>query len=591
MNHLQYEKSPYLLQHQDNPVHWHAWGEEAFQAAQQENKLIFLSIGYSTCHWCHVMAHESFEAQEVADFLNAHFIAIKVDREERPDVDEIYMSAVHSMGQRGGWPLSMFLTPERKPFFGGTYWPKPYFLEILDKLSQLWRSEPEKVRDSAEGLVQQLRMQKEGGEIHLGPPLAKGDLGRFPQLLQKFYEHSKQSYDSAWGGFSPAPKFPHPMQLSLLLRISRRTQEGGALQMVVNTLEKMAYGGLYDHLGGGFARYSVDAQWQIPHFEKMLYDNALLAVAYLEAFQVTQLSLFETVARETLDYVLKEMTSPEGGFYSAQDADSEGVEGKYYVWSYEELKQTLTSEEFEPFVRRYQVTPQGNFEGTTHLNLSRESAWEEKETLQLKSAHEKLLKIRAKRIPPHKDDKILTAWNGLMIRAMALGYQVLGEERYLKAAHGAAEFIKAKLFDSGQKPPLQARYRDGEARFAARLEDGAFLIQGLIDLYQCDFKPEVLNWAVQLQAIQDQLFWDDTRGAYYFTDGQDPSLLLRTKEGMDGAVPNANGVSAANLLRLYDLDSKAEYLNRAQEIFSCYAKMLAENPHHLGAVERKFAGS
>lgn len=576
-NYLAQEKSPYLLQHKDNPVHWYAWGEEAFAAARRQDKPIFLSVGYSTCHWCHVMAHESFEDQEVADYLNEYFISIKLDREERPDVDEIYMSAVHAMGQRGGWPLSMFLTPELKPFFGGTYFPKPQFLQVLARLQDLWKQERAKIIESGQSLTEHLRSQKQ-------TELAAGTLNG--QLLRRFYENSQATYDTAWGGFSGAPKFPHATQLSLLLRLHVRFKEDNALQMVVHTLERMARGGLYDHLGGGFARYSVDARWQIPHFEKMLYDNALLAYTYLEAYQVTGIEMFAAVARETLDYVLRVMTHPEGGFYSAEDADSEGHEGKFYVWTEEELQKILTAEEFSHVVKVYQVTPQGNFEGnTTHFNFSEDFSWEEKNTPLMKKIHEKLFSVREKRIHPHKDDKILTGWNGLMIRAMAKAYQVLREEKYLIAAHQAVKFLQKNLVKEGK---LLARYREGESRFAARLEDYAYLIQALMELYQCDFQPEVLQWAEELQAWQQEKFWDQSipqnSGAYFYTDGEDKNLLLRSKEGMDGALPNANGVSAENLLKLFALSWKPEYKDWAQQILAYFSRPLSEYPHVFAAL-------
>ncbi|MFO1462401.1 MAG: thioredoxin domain-containing protein [bacterium] len=572
-NRLKFEKSPYLLQHRDNPVHWQAWGEEAFRAAREANKPIFLSIGYSTCHWCHVMEHESFEKPEVAEVLNRDFIPIKVDREERPDVDDIYMSALHSMRQRGGWPLSMFLTPDLKPFYGGTYWPKPLFLNVLGQVAKVWREHPEQVVETGDSIVEYLKLQKSAQ--------AEG-VGLSEEVFGNYFRQSLMSFDPYWGGFGQAPKFPHPQQLALLLRIHRRSGEPRALEMVKFTLEKMARGGIYDHLGYGFARYSTDEKWLVPHFEKMLYDNAQLAVSYLEAFQATKEPMFRGVACETLDYVLRAMTDPEGGFYSAEDADSEGEEGKFYVWTFEELSEALSPEELEHFTRVYQVAPGGNFEyGTNILSLAGEYAWAEKETPLLKAARDKLFQIREARVHPHKDDKILTAWNGLMIRAMALGYQVLGEEKYLQAAHRAVGFLSSKLQRGGE---LLARYRDGEGRFAARLDDYAYLIQGLIDLYQSDFRPEVLRWALELQGRQNEKFWDAEGGAYFFTDGSDPSLLVRGKEGMDGALPNANGVSAANLLRLYDLTADFAHRERALKVLEVFAPTAFEYPSAFGTL-------
>lgn len=572
-NNLRFEKSPYLLQHQDNPVHWQAWGEEAFQMAKAANKPIFLSIGYSTCHWCHVMAHESFEDLEVAAALNRDFIPIKVDREERPDVDDIYMSALHAMRQRGGWPLSMFLTHDLKPFYGGTYWPKPLFLNVLGQVAKVWRESPDQVFETGQSIVDYLKLQKSAQ--------AEG-VGMSEDVFGGFFRQSLMSFDPAWGGFGQAPKFPHANQLAMLLRIWRRSGEPRALEMVRFTLDKMARGGIYDHLGFGFARYSTDARWLIPHFEKMLYDNAQLAVAYLEGFQATQDPMFRRVAGETLEYVLRVMTDPEGGFFSAEDADSEGEEGKFYVWTFEELSEVLTKDELEHFCRVYQVSPGGNFEhGTNNLSLADEFAWSEKEHPLIRSAWEKLFPLREARVHPHKDDKVLTAWNGLMIRAMAIGYQVLGDEKYLIAAHRAVEFLKKKLVQQGE---LLARYREGEARFAARLDDYAYLVQALIDLYACDFNPETLSWALDLQGRQDAKFWDAVGGAYFFTDGSDPSLLLRGKEGMDGALPNANAVAAANLLRLHDLTLDSAYREKAMKTLEVFAPTAAEFPSAFGTL-------
>ncbi len=571
-NRLVHEKSPYLLQHKDNPVHWYGWGNEAFEASRKENKPIFLSVGYSTCHWCHVMAHQSFEDAEVAQVLNQNFISIKVDREERPDVDDIYMSAVHAMGERGGWPLSMFLTPDLKPFFGGTYWPKENFLNILRHLAKVWKEEPERVRESSDSLVDHLRRQKEQF-VTEEVSLSKG-------VFHDFYEQTLSQFDPVWGGVGRAPKFPHSQQLSMLLRIYHQTKEPQALQMVRLTLEKMARGGIYDHLGFGFSRYSTDEKWLVPHFEKMLYDNALLVVTYLEAYQVTQEEMFRTVAQETLDYLLRVMTHPDGGFYSAEDADSEGEEGKFYVWRLGELREILNSDELDSVMQVLQVTPEGNFEhGTNIFSLSENYSWAEKKSPQLQSAMQKLFQVREKRIHPHKDDKILTAWNGLAIRAMALGYQIIGEKKYLEAAHRAASFLQNNLFKDRQ---LLARYRDGEGRFVARLEDYAYLIQGLIDLYQSDFKPEILKWAVELQEIQNKKFWDNQSGSYYFTDGSDSSLLLRTREGMDGALPNANAVSALNLLRLYDFTFEENFKEKGSAIIQAYAGLISQYPTAFG---------
>ena len=566
-NRLRHEKSPYLLQHKDNPVHWFSWGEEAFKAARESGKPIFLSIGYSTCHWCHVMEHESFEKQEVADLLNREFIAIKVDREERPDVDDIYMSAVHAMRQRGGWPLSMFLTPDLKPFYGGTYWPKALFLNILGQVAKVWREQPAQVRETGDSIVDYLKMQK----IDDAPEKALDE-----ELFDKFQRQCLLSFDRDWGGFGQAPKFPHAMQLAMLLRIHRRNGDPRALEMVKHSLDKMARGGIYDHLGGGFARYSTDEKWLIPHFEKMLYDNAQLAPVYLETYQVSGDPMFCEVGRETLDYVLRAMSHPEGGFYSAEDADSEGEEGKFYVWTFEELRSLLDPDAFDRVTQVYQVTPGGNFEyGNSVFWLAPEFPWSEKKDPVLAAAMAKLFQVREARIHPHLDDKVLTAWNGMMIRAMALGYQVMGDTKYLDAAHRSADFLRQRLWQKGN---LLARYRDGEGRFAARLDDYAYLIQGLIDLYESDFKPESLAWALELQEKQFELFWDKNSGGFFFTDGLDPSLLVRGKEGMDGALPNANAVSAWNLLRLSSLTYEERFHDHARQIFRGFSALLSEYP-------------
>lgn len=584
-NQLIHEKSPYLRQHHDNPVHWQSWGESALSTARSENKPIFLSIGYSTCHWCHVMAHESFEDKEIAAVLNEYFIPIKVDREERPDVDEIYMAAIHAMGQRGGWPLSMFLTPDLKPFYGGTYWPREQFLIILEKLALVWKEHPDKVFTSGEQILEHVKAQKNS-------ELGESELSQ--KVFEEFSKYSAATFDRYWGGFGHAPKFPHSMQLSLLLRMHRRSKDPLALNMVTHSLEKMAHGGLYDHLGGGFARYSTDERWLIPHFEKMLYDNALLVKVYLEAYQILnhpspqpspqrgegdKREMFASVARETLDYVLRDLTDPQGGFYSAEDADSEGEEGKFYVWTQEELHRVLNAEEFELLHKIYGTSVNGNFEHhTNHFALQQGFDWSAKKNPVLQSAEKKLFELRSKRIRPHRDEKILTSWNALMISAMAMGYQVLQDEKYLKAAQSAADFI---LKQSGlwKENKLHARFCDGEVKHAAYLDDYSFLIQALLDLYQSNFDEEILRQALKVQEQQDELFWDAAKGGYFFSDGKDPSLLVRSKESGDGALPNGNAVSALNLLKLFDLTGDVKFRERAQNLFKIFSKIMVEYPH------------
>ncbi|MBI4411069.1 MAG: thioredoxin domain-containing protein [Deltaproteobacteria bacterium] len=566
LNRLGREKSPYLLQHKNNPVHWYAWGDEAFEAAREQNKLIFLSIGYSTCHWCHVMEHDSFEKEEVADLLNKHFISIKVDREERPDLDQIYMEAVMGMTGSGGWPMSVFLTPDLKPFYGGTFFWRPQFLQLLAGLQKMWETDPEKIRTSGREIADYLSDKPKRA--------LQGKLGE--NTLRQAFSLYSTSIDGVYGGFGHAPKFPRSTDLSLLLRIHRRTGSTEALAMVEVTLDNMARGGIYDHLGGGFHRYSTDAEWLTPHFEKMLYDNALLAWTYLEAYQVTQKPMYASVARETLDYILRDMTSPDGGFYSAEDADSEGVEGKFYCWMEDELEKVLTPEEFEKIKNIYGVSHDGNFEhGMNILHLLRKYDWPVKDDPLIKSAHRKLFDIREKRIHPLKDDKILTDLNGLMIFSQALGYQVLGDEKYLKAAQGAARFIGKKLYRNGA---LLHRYRDGEAGINGFVNDYAFFIHGLIGLFESDFDPKWLLLAEELQGKQDELFWDSREGGYFFTAANQADLIVRKKEMHDGACPSGNSVSALNLLRFSGLTFNTGYWDKGEGIFAALAGDVGRYP-------------
>ncbi len=569
-NRLAQEKSPYLLQHAHNPVDWHAWGSEAFEKAKKEDKPIFLSIGYSTCHWCHVMEHESFENEEIARVMNEHFVNIKVDREERPDVDQIYMTAVQAMTGGGGWPMSVFLTPDREPFFGGTYfppdgrWGRPGFKDVLLEISRLWKEERKRVTDWGAQLSQALREERS---------MVGGSLSE--AVLQKAYHVFSGMYDSQEGGFGGAPKFPRSETISLLLRIHRRTGDKHALTMATHTLEKIARGGIYDHLGGGFHRYSTDAHWLVPHFEKMLYDNALLAKSYIEAYQVDGNSMWASVARETLDYVLRDMTSPEGGFYSAEDADSEGVEGKYYVWTEEELRQILTPEEFKKVVDIFQTSPQGNYEGKNILHLRETLPWSVREETPLKEAIKKLLTHRATRIPPYKDDKVLVSWNGLMITAMAYAHQVLGDKKYLGSAVRAADFILKNMWDGKN---LKRRYREGDTRYQASLEDYAFVIQGLLDLYETDFDGRWFETAKAMQARVDELFWDSKNGGYFSTDTSDSTLIARVKDVYDGALPSGNSIEALNLLKFYSYTLDDSYQKRAEGLFNAFSGFVSENP-------------
>jgi uncharacterized protein YyaL (SSP411 family) len=571
-NLLIYEKSPYLLQHAHNPVDWHPWGPEAFEKARREDKPIFLSIGYSTCHWCHVMERESFENEDIANVMNGNFINIKVDREERPDVDQIYMNAVQGMAGSGGWPLSAFLTHDLEPFWGGTYfppesrWGRPGFKDILLEISKLWKTDRKRLAESGKEVAAALQARNRAS--------ANG-LTLSEETLRRAFHAFADLYDPRDGGFGGAPKFPRSETVSLLFRIYRRTGEKKALEMATHTLNRMARGGMYDQLGGGFHRYSTDSRWLVPHFEKMLYDNALLARAYLEAFQIEGDPMWEGLARETLDYVLRDMTAPEGGFYSAEDADSEGEEGKFYVWSETELKPLLNDEEFQAVKEHFQVTPNGNFEGHTIFSFKTETSWATRSASPLKDAMKKLFDAREKRIHPHKDDKVIASWNGLMIGSLAYAAQVLGEERYRKAAQKAADFVISKMWDG---KTLKRRYRDGDVRFDGSLDDYAFLISGLLDLSETDFNPKWFAAALALQKRSDELFWDAEEGGYFFTAAGDPTLIARSKDIYDGAVPSGNSVAALNLLKLYDFTLDETFRQKAESLQKAFSGFVSSHP-------------
>ena len=565
-NRLIHEKSPYLLQHKNNPIHWYAWGEEALQASQDQNKPIFLSIGYSTCHWCHVLEKESFEDEEVAALLNENFICIKVDREEHPDVDQFYINVVEAMTGKGGWPLTVIMTPEKTPVFGGTYFPKAQLIQIIDALGSAWTDQPEKIK------VVSSTVRK---FIEAGDRISTQKVTLDETMMKDFYKKFVISYDEVNGGFGLAPKFPPTMKLRLLLRIAQRTGDKHAIKMMASTLKHMARGGIYDHLAGGFHRYSTDDIWLVPHFEKMLYDQAALTMVYLEGYQVTENKVFESVVRGVLDYVLKDMTGPKGGFYSAEDADSEGEEGTYYVWSDAELRNLLTLEEYQKAYKIFGITSGGNFEetGKNILHLNKEISWARSNSADVKALKDKLLRIREKRERPFKDDKVLTAWNGLMISALAKAAQVLQDEEYLKAAQNSAQFIKENLYEKGK---LGRRFREGEAKFTASLDDYAYLIQGLIDLYESDFDEQWLSWANELQKKQDEIFWDKKTGGYYFSE--EGSLLPgRNKRFDDNARPNSNAVSALNLLWLFNFTLHQPYREKAKAIFILAGEMMSRS--------------
>ena len=579
-NRLINEKSPYLLQHANNPVNWYPWGDEAFKKASQENKPVFLSIGYSTCHWCHVMERESFEDEEVAELLNKYFVAIKVDREERPDVDHIYMTFCQSLTGQGGWPLTIIMTPEKKPFFAGTYipkrdkWGRTGLMKLLEGVRVSWAEDRDKVIDVGERIME---------TVSPGFTSSAGELSE--NVLQRAYQQFKASFDVKYGGFGNAPKFPTPHNLYFLLRYWKSTGESDALKMVEKTLDAMSKGGIYDHIGYGFARYSTDEKWLAPHFEKMLYDNALLTVAYLEAYQITGKEQYAVTARQVLDYVLRDMTSPEGSFYSAEDADSEGVEGKFYVWTPAEVIAVLGEEEGELYCRVFDITKAGNFEGHSIPNLIKTSVEEyavkhnqnEAELkVRLNDARQKLFAYREKRVHPYKDDKILTAWNGLMIAALAKGFAVLRDERYNEAAQRAVDFIWQKLRRKDGR--LLARYRDGEAAFTAYLDDYTFLTWGLIELFEANFKADNLSKALSLTSDVQDLFWDKVNGGFFFYGSDAEELIARPKEVYDGAMPSGNSVAALNLLRLARLTGNVDIENLAEKQLKAFAGDISGHP-------------
>ncbi|MBI4309003.1 MAG: thioredoxin domain-containing protein [Candidatus Omnitrophica bacterium] len=579
-NHLSAEKSPYLLQHAHNPVDWYPWGEEAFEKSRREQKPVLLSIGYSTCHWCHVMAHESFEDEDIAAVVNAHFVAVKVDREERPDIDHIYMNAVVAMTAQGGWPLTVFLTPQAQPFYGGTYfppypkWGAPGFKDVLHAMAAAWNNNRQDILSSAGELTAVLNKQVQAGPAHEAPL----DAG----VLDTAFRHLSSQFDRHNGGFGSAPKFPMGHTLSFLLRVYKNSGQAQALAMAEKTLSAMALGGIYDHLGGGFHRYSTDQRWHVPHFEKMLYDQALLVQAYAEAYQITGNFLYARIAQETLDYVLRDMTSPEGGFYCAQDADSEGMEGAFYVWGQKEISGILTTEEAGLFDRYYGVVPDGNvgadpqgeFTGKNILFLAGDIAAEHQDGLA--KARRKLFAFRQLRPRPHLDDKILTDWNGLMIAAFAFAGCVFGQPRYIDAARKAADFVLARLKAKGR---LTHRFAGGEAAVEGMLEDYAFFLWGLAQVYEATFEDHYLNQAVELADRMVQLFSDDAGGGFFMTSADAKDLIVRPQDIYDGALPSGNSVAAFALGKLHYLTQKKEYLRHSQGVLKRFMPAVAQAPH------------
>ncbi|MDB5388549.1 MAG: hypothetical protein JWM11_4195 [Planctomycetaceae bacterium] len=584
-NRLGQETSPYLQQHAHNPVDWFPWGNEALTLARDLDKPIFLSIGYSACHWCHVMEHESFENPEIADLMNRHFINIKVDREERPDLDQIYMAAVQLMTRRGGWPMSVFLTPKLKPFYGGTYWPPvasrgmPGFRDILHGVHDAWTNRRAEVSENAERLTTAIV------EDSIPQP---DDTPLKPDLIHHAATVACQRADRRYGGFGPAPKFPHSMDLRVLLRAWKRFGDTDALEVVKLTLDQMAAGGIYDQLGGGFHRYSTDERWLAPHFEKMLYDNALLVPVYLEAWQATGNADYLRVVRETLDYVLREMTHPEGGFYSTQDADSEGVEGKFFVWTEAEILQLLGPDDGRVFDVCYDVTVHGNWEETNILNRPKPHAEAAKElglsefdlSVRLQNCREKLFAVRSKRIWPGRDEKILAGWNGLMFSAMAQAAQVLDEPKYAVGAERAADFVLSQL----QPKPgrLLHVYKDGQAKFNAFSDDYACVIDGLVDVFQATQNVRHLKSALKFAETLRSLFEDVKDGGFFFTSHDHEELIARQKDLQDNATPSGNSMAATALLRLGRLTSRQDLEKTAERTLQLSSSLAKRYPNAAG---------
>ncbi len=587
-NKLINEKSPYLLQHAKNPVDWYPWGEEAFQKAKSEDKPIFLSIGYSTCHWCHVMEAESFENEQVAEIMNKSFVSIKVDREERPDIDKIYMTVCQLMTNSGGWPLTILMTPDKKPFFAGTYFPRETrfgrigLMDLINRVKYLWNNNRKELLESSENITFALKdmTQESPGQI------------LNEKALKTAYNQLKARFDEKNGGFGNAPKFPASHNLLFLLRIWKRTGDKDALNIVEKTLNAMRRGGIYDHIGFGFHRYSTDSHWLVPHFEKMLYDQALLALTYLEAFQATRKEIYKNTAKEILEYVLRDMTAPEGGFYSAEDADSEGVEGKFYIWTKEEIEHLLGKDEAELFMKLYNVIEEGNYleeasrektgKNILHLKPSLDDI--SKDTIisnnqsnnSVNFMRNLLFKARNERIKPLKDDKILVDWNGLMIAAFSYAGYVLNESKYTIAAKKTVKFIFENMLTSENS--LFHRFRDGEADIPAFLDDYAFLIWGLINLYESTFEIEYLKKAIELNDILIEKFWDFNIGGFFFTTGDSEDLLTRQKEIYDGAIPSGNSVQMLNLLRLYQLTGDGDFEEKAEIISKVFAENVRATP-------------
>ena len=581
-NRLIFESSPYLLQHARNPIEWYPWSKEALEVARSENKPIFLSIGYTTCHWCHVMEKESFEDQEVAALLNQHYICIKVDREERPDLDNVYMSVTQMMTGRGGWPMTVIMTPQKVPFFAGTYFPKASMIDLLPHFAKVWNQEREKVTEIGQAIIENLAKAKENQ--------AGGDLNA--SYLDRCFESLSIAYDPVYGGFGKSPKFPTPHALSFLLRYYHRTGKTKALEMVQHTIREIRLSGTYDQIGWGIHRYSTDQEWLVPHFEKMLYDQALFAIASLETFQITGDSFYKDSCTDTLTYVEQKLSSSSGGFYSAEDADSEGEEGKFYLWDKDEILKILHDKDAELFCDLYQFEDQGNYldeatqrktgENIPHLKQTI-ADYAEKKGIPLQELNQRLDKIRLSlfdvrenRIHPQRDDKVLTDWNGLMISAFARAGQALGNPSYLDRAKRAADFCLSELrLPSGR---LVKRWRLGQSGLPAHLDDYAFLAQGLLDLFEAIQQPSYLMHAHELIDLSIELFEDKERGGFYLTAKDGEELLTRPKEIYDGAIPSGNSIMALNLVRIWQMSQDRKYFECLSRSFSAFSGFLKANP-------------
>ena len=580
-NRLSKEKSPYLLQHQHNPVDWYAWGEEAFDKAKKENKPVLLSIGYSTCHWCHVMERESFENEDVAKVVNAGFVAIKLDREERPDVDQIYMTAMQAMGLGGGWPLNVFLTPDRKPFFGGTYFPKEKFVLTLKRVDELWREKKADLEKDAENLTSEL-------EKYMNEGKAGGKDSRLPDnLLLAAAKGFAEGYDPKWGGFGKAPKFPQPQVPGLILLAAAHSGDKEMTAKVLHTCRMMAAGGMYDQIGGGFSRYSVDEMWLVPHFEKMLYDNAQLMDLYLDAGLISGDPQYHDTVRDIIRYLLRDMTHKDGGFYSAEDADSEGHEGKFYCWTKKELMEVLGAEDGAWACGYFGITEKGNFTDHSHPNplpgqnvlsvIKPDAKLNDADKPRLASVKQKLFDVRAKRIRPHLDDKILTSWNGLMLGAMSRASIILDHKEALTAVQKNFAFVKANLWDAKTKT-LYHRWRDGERDSAQLLTAYAFYLNGSVDHYEATLDPAVLEFAIALAEGLTEKFYD-TKAGGFFTSTASKDLLFRAKDDYDSAEPSGNSVAILALLRLAKITDNKDFQTKAEASLKAFHVRIAEMPH------------